>query len=185
MRKRHACTVLGVSPGLSALSYCVVGSTPSVKARHVDYDVLHARALSREAKQSPSKRARVHQLVLGVVLERDPPDIIAIGPVHDRFEELAHVEAARDMLTQIALTAGARVVDFPRRQQLVYRLGDRAGRALGHAVNDHLVAPLGAGDRRIVLAAATALAGWLEEGIRFDAERAAEVVPHRGASKAS
>lgn len=147
--------VLGVSPGLKALAYSVIraGSPPCA----IDHDVLLGGRIKGSLADLP-KKAHVHALVLDVVLERDPPQVIALGPPCNLKEAPEYVQAAIAMLKQMASRAGVPVIDMP--EALLLKALCLPRESLPRAVNRLLgqETPLGTDDPRLVRAVGTALA---------------------------
>jgi len=129
-------------------------------------DVLHGTGRSETALAwEITKSARVHALVMGVVLERQPPGVLAFGPGLGG-EPQRHVEAVITMLTDLGRLFGAHVVTFQDEDDIRHELesalrgrqkvGSRGVRA---AVNALLTERLPTGNRKCMIATAIALAG--------------------------
>lgn len=163
---------LGVSPGLAACAYSVLSFPgPELRARPVDTDVLHGTGHSETALAwQISRSTRVHSLVMGVVLERQPPGIVAFGPPLDPKEPVKHADAVVAVLSDLGRLFGARLVHFTdeeeMREELTSALGVRVGeRGVRKAVSDLLIGQLPSSNRRVVIATAVALAGvWRVRG---------------------
>lgn len=149
--------VLGISPGLKALAYSVIrGGDPPYP---VDHDVL----LGGRVKSSTadlSKKAHVHELVLSVVLERDPPQVIAIGPACNSKEPPEYVQAAIAMLNREAMRIGVSVTHVS--EENLHKTLCLPRESLPRAVNRLLgpETPLDTDDPRLVRAVGTALAAY-------------------------
>lgn len=159
--------VLGVSPGLASCAYSVLSlPKPELKAIPVDMDVLHGTGRSEAALAwEITKSARVHALVMGVVLERQPPAVLSFGPGIGGEPE-RHVEAVVTMLTDLGRLFGARIVTFQDEDEIRTELevalgrGQRVGiRGIRAAVNGMLTERLPTGNRKVMIATAIALAG--------------------------
>lgn len=160
--------MLGVAPGLASLAYAVLsfrrGETVAVP---VDCDVVHSTGHSETAPiWKISRSARVHHMIMGVVFDRDPPAVLALGPPLDPGEPGRSVEAVHTVLLSLAMGLRARVVSFQTerdvREALSAHYGDEmtiGERGLRKAVRCSLSASLPSKNRRVVLATATALAG--------------------------
>lgn len=151
--------VLGVSPGLRALAYSVMraGDPP----RSIDHDVLLGGRVSETTDLA--KKAHVHALVLEVVLERDPPQIIALGPPCNAKEPKEHVDAAVAMIRQLAARTSARALVFGEAHLVAALCLPRE--SLPRAVNRLLgpTQPIDTDDRRLVRAVAASLAApWVQ-----------------------
>lgn len=154
--------VLGVAPGLRALSYCVLSfHDEAEKADIVDCDVLlNGRAPKPQNMWDATKRGRVHNLILGVVCERHTPAVVALGPPLVSGETSEHVSAVRMTIRLLAGGFGIPVYEFRARQDVQRRL-HCCDRALAKGVEDYVDAKATSQDRRVVLAMATAAAGYL------------------------
>jgi hypothetical protein len=157
--------VIGVAPGLKALSYAVINASGEVPWV-IDKDVLLGPRL-KEGVVDFVKKAYVHYLILDVIFEREletfgksprPTAVLAIGPACNPKEHPEHVQAVRTMLKTLAGKSRIPVV-----------MVDDAGlaRALSPApreswlrvANARLQEKLDTDDRKIVLAVVVGLAG--------------------------
>jgi hypothetical protein len=159
--------VLGVVPGLSACAYSVVAIRyDRILGEIIDCDVLHGndKPITAPAHEV-ARSARVHQLVLSVVVGRDPPAALAIGPPYSAKEPDRNVNAVRATLEALvfALSERVRIVNFETELELreafepIYSapVGERT---LKKAVRSVLRTPIPANNRRIMVATAAALA---------------------------
>jgi hypothetical protein len=119
--------------------------------------VLYSRPLDPQAVSDYPRRCRVHHLVLSVVLERHPPALIALGPPTDTAEAEEAVDALRGTLRAIATVMRVPVIEHRSQEALIDTL-DLRGRSFGRAIHRAMGRPLGSRDRRIVHAAAAAMA---------------------------
>ena len=171
--------VLGVVPGLAKLAYAVLSFRTESVAVPIDCDVLHATGHSATAPMwKISRSARVHHMIMGVVCNRDPPAALSLGPALDPSEPKNHVEAVRTVLSTMALGLRARCVTFETEKELRRTFSRHYGedmyigeRGLRMAVRCSLASPLPTKDRRVVLAAAVALAGALQIRSELSASR--------------
>jgi hypothetical protein len=160
--------VLGVLPGLAGLAYSMLSfRSVDMSADLVDCDVLRG---TGHAETAPiwkvGKSARVHRMVMGVVFERDPPTVLALGPPLNPEEPEGHIEIVRGVLVAMATGLKARIVTFDERKQVqrtLERMYDGrmevGERGLRKAVRCALTEPLPTVNRRVMLATAVALAG--------------------------
>ncbi len=105
--------VVGISPGLRSLAYCVLffpaePSRPEVR----DSDLMKGGRVKKDADQaSLARSARPHELVLDVVLERAMeandhpvlPTIVAVGPSVSTKEPNEHDKTVRQLLRAMVL----------------------------------------------------------------------------------
>lgn len=156
--------VIGVSPGLSAVGYCVLDVDPQGMAHCLDFEVLtgnRAAQLERAgidialatAAQLVS-RFQIHSKILNVVLERYYPCVIAVGPAALSREPPAFIEAAVTALQSSASLFGLQV-KFVDQDQLRDAF---PGERLAAAVQSRLSTPIGSRDKRVLRAAAAGLA---------------------------
>lgn len=146
--------ILGITPGLKSLAYSVmdVSGPPQV----IDHDILLGGRV-KDSLAAIAKKAYVHALVLDVVFERDPPVVLAIGPP-SRKEPPEYIAAVQLMLATLARKFGVRITLLD--EALMNDILTPSPReSLERVVSRRLGSPLGSSDRRIVLAAAIALAG--------------------------
>lgn len=149
--------VLGIAPGIQTLAYSVLAYDGGTKGYPVDCDVLHAgRGAVSLNPWVLAKRARAHHLILGVVLERNPPAVVAVGPKVSSKEPVECADAIRVMVRALAQAFNVAVTDIADRKRLAGLLGERS---LAGAVRQGLSTPLGSRDQRVLLATAIALAG--------------------------
>ena len=152
--------VLGISPGLRALSYCVLAyHQGATLADPIAADVLHGGKSRPGVVFNLAAHARVHHMILAVVCERNPPMLVALGPACDPSEPQEHVDAVKTLIYILAVTAGATIVDVSDRKALRAALGVPTDRGIRPAVCAGIRGRVQTRDRRILLATATALAG--------------------------
>lgn len=155
--------ILGIAPGLKSIAYSVLSVTSGQdgKVTTVDHDVLLGGRLNSLANLA--KKAYVHALVLDVVFERDPPEVLAIGPACNPKEPLPHVWAVRVMLSELAHKFGVRVVDVDE-ALMTSTLDPSPRESLARCVNRRLGSPLDSDDRRLVMAVGVAMTGAILQG---------------------
>lgn len=150
--------VLGISPGLRSLAYCVlVFRDDSPVAEQIDADVNRG---GRGKPKNPfelTRFARVHALILDIVLDRNPPAIVVIGPSEPEPPE--YLDAVRAMVFSLAVALRIPVVDLAEPKALNSALGVATDRALKIAVSDRVKGRVQTRDRRQWLATAAAVAG--------------------------
>lgn len=103
--------VLGISPGITRLSYCVLAPGPSV----IDTDTLKGpklgvAAIAALGISELARKFRVHDLILSVVWERYEPTKIVIGPPCPG-ENSDLVRVAQEALKEMALQCAMQVDD--------------------------------------------------------------------------
>lgn len=122
---------------------------------------------------SPYKRFHALRLVLSVVLERDPPAVIALGPPSVKAEPLEWVMFMRASILEMGKWSGVPVLIFDTEDDVARALGaESAGR--GSGLKTLLRKKLGhfaSNERRVILATATSLAGALREKDRKAREK--------------
>lgn len=158
---------LGVCPGLEALHY-VACQWRGELAEVVDYDVLHVRGQGPDSSHGELlKRARAHQLVLGVVFERGPAVCVGVGPPAKKREPEAHVEVARRMIEDLARTFRVPLLSCPERDDVYEVLAEASEfeeavtpRSLRPVVEGFLRRPLPSTGREAVVSAACAICAW-------------------------
>lgn len=104
--------VLGISPGITRLSYCVLSPGPSI----VDCDTLKGAKLGVAAiaalgLSELSRKFRVHDLILSVIWERYEPTKIVIGPASDKEHPML-VKIAQEALREMALQCSMEVDEY-------------------------------------------------------------------------
>lgn len=165
--------VIGVAPGLKALTYSVLEFQPELPAVVVDKDVLLGPKLPGRDDEPGflkglvdiAKKAYVHHLILEVVFERalvpfgrapKPKAALAIGPPCNPREPPEHVAAVRVMLTHLAQRFSLPVTQIgePRMQRT---LSASPHESWIRVSNRRLDIPLDTKDPKLVLAVAVAL----------------------------
>ena len=148
---------IGIAPGVQSFGYAVVvwdGSTDQ-KPSCLDWEIVRG---SRHRPQSTfelAKRCRAHHLVLDPLLTRHHDAVVVIGPPVGK-EPAAHVQSVRIFFRAIAEALGLRVVELDQQQVCNHlkidgrKITAEIKRATGNVIGR---------DKRLVLAAAAALAG--------------------------
>jgi len=177
--------VIGVAPGLKALTYSVTEFRPNERPSVIDKDVLLGPKLPGRDDElgflkglvELGKKAYVHHLIMEVVLERAlvpvghriarPRGLLVIGPACNPKEPTEHVMAVRVMLRALAGQFGAPAEDLtePEMQEI---LEPSPRESWFRVANRTIDERLDTDDRKIVLAVAVSLAG----GARAQAGRA-------------
>lgn len=82
MRQPRPITVLGICPGIGSLAYVCARWEPGfVDGELIDHDVLRgAKPKPEDSFERLVKKAKVHTLILSVVIERNSPSIVVISP---------------------------------------------------------------------------------------------------------
>jgi hypothetical protein len=82
VRQAKAITVLGICPGLGSLAYvCATWRQGFVDGDLIDHDILRgSKPATGDSFERLVKKARVHSLILSVVLERNSPSIVVVAP---------------------------------------------------------------------------------------------------------
>lgn len=168
--------VIGVAPGLKALTYSVLEIRQSGPAVVLDKDTLLGPKLPGREDEAGffkslvdlSKKAYAHHLVMSVVLERAlipighrsvrPRGLVVIGPACNPKEPPEHVAAVSVMLQALASTFGARV-DHVDEAQMQALLEPSPRESWLRVANRSIEEPLDTDDRKIVMAVAISLAG--------------------------
>lgn len=168
--------VVGVAPGLKALTYSVLEIRANRPAVVIDKDVLLGPKLPGRDDEAGflkalvdlGKKAYVHHLIMEVVLERAlvpvgsravrPRGLVVIGPACNPKEPPEHVAAVRVMLRALVGKFSVPVgdVDEPQMQAL---LEPSPRESWLRVANRSIEEPLDTDDRKIVLAVAIALSG--------------------------
>ncbi|HMG13070.1 MAG TPA: hypothetical protein VK571_07840 [Gemmatimonadaceae bacterium] len=170
--------VIGVAPGLKALTYSVLEIRPSVRPTVIDKDVLLGPKLPGRDDEMGflkglvelGKKAYVHHLIMEVVLERAlvpvghciarPRGLLVIGPACNPKEPPEHVMAVRVMLRALAGQFGTPSEDM-NEAQMQALLEPTPRESWFRVANRTIDEPLDTDDRKIVLAVAVSLAGGL------------------------
>jgi len=123
--------VLGIAPGVRNLAYCVLhykegdGWLPAVRLAELLKGIrLNGASLPTDLR----RKAGHHIKILGVVLERFPPVLIAVGPPAIPSEPELHTEAARLVLRLFVAELAERGVPL---RHMEWRTKDALARALG------------------------------------------------------
>ncbi len=168
--------VIGVAPGLKALTYAVIETQPGLPAVVVDKDVLLGPKLPGRSDEvgflkglvELSKKAYVHHLILEVIFERAlepfgkgelrPRAALAIGPACNPKEPHEHVSAVRLVLTRLGSRFALPVdqVDEPQMKTLLSAQNEKSWLRTSNRLTD---VPLDTKDPKLVLAVAIGLAG--------------------------
>jgi hypothetical protein len=157
--------VIGVAPGLKALSYSVIDLAPAIPVI-IDKDVLLGPRI-KEGLVDLVKKAYVHYLILDVVFERElepigrdprPKAVLAIGPACNPKEPVEHVSAVRLMLTTLTNKFKVPVVQVDEPE--LKRALQPAPRESWLRVSNRLLSePLDTDEHKIVMAVVVGLAG--------------------------
>lgn len=161
--------VIGIAPGLKALSYSVI-NTAQAPYEIIDKDVLLGPRVSlADGLVNLGKKAYAHELVLGVVFERHidpnrklrPPVVLALGPPCNPKEDLerpTHVMAVRLMITALCGRFGLPLVTVTE-PQILAALSPARRESWQSAASRQLSIPLDTGERKLVLAVVIGLTG--------------------------
>ena len=168
--------IIGVAPGLKALTYSVLDIEPPLPAVVIDKDVLLGPKLPGrddagflKALVGISKKAYVHHLILEVIFERflvpfgrapKPRAALAIGPACSSREPPEHVAAVRVMLTHLAHRFSLPVTSLDE-TQMQAALKPRKNESWFRVSNRLIDVPLDTKDPKLVLSVAVGLAGAL------------------------
>lgn len=131
------------------------------RAELLDSDVLHAgRGISVRDAVDAARRIHAHRLILDVVLARNPPAVMVLGPQAEPSEPPEHVAVVRLGLMALGQAFNVRVVDLHDHAALYAALGIDGAKALAPCLRESVSGP-GAvvRDRRILFATAAAVAG--------------------------
>jgi hypothetical protein len=129
----------------------------------VSSEVLHTgKRLDVASAWQIAMRCRAHHMLLEIVMRRKPPSVIAIGPPADKHEPEDQVMAVRLLLFGLGKGLGLDVRSYETQEDLAVAL-DKKG-SIAKLVQSRLNtgAPR---DRRVVLAAAAALAALASRGV--------------------
>ncbi len=168
--------VIGVAPGLKALTYSVLEIRQNAPPTVLDKDVLLGPKLPGRDDEAGflkalvglSKKAYVHHLIMEVVLERalvpvghriqKPRGLLVIGPACNPKEPPEHVLAVRVMLRALAgqFTVPVEDVGEADMQQILEPSKRESWFSVANRTIDE---PLDTDDRKIVLAVAISLTG--------------------------
>ena len=132
-------------------------------AELVDSDVLHAgRGITIRDAVDAARRIHAHRLILDVVLARNPPGVIVLGPQAEPAERPEHVAIVRLGLMALGQAFTIRVIDLNDHEALYAALDITGPKGLASRLRAAVAGP-GAvpRDRRILLATAAAVAGKL------------------------
>lgn len=168
--------VVGVAPGLKALTYSVLEIRPNQPPTVVDKDVLLGPKLPGRDDEAGflkglvelSKKAYVHHLIMEVVLERalvpvghriaKPRGLLVLGPPCNPKEPLEHVLGVRVMLRALASKFALPVTDMDE-DEMRQILAPHKREGWFSVANRTIDEPLDTDDRKIVLAVAISIAG--------------------------
>jgi hypothetical protein len=165
--------VIGVAPGLKALTYSVLEFQPELPATCIDKDVLLGPKLPGKDDEPGflkglvdiAKKAYVHHLILEVVFERalvpfgrapKPRAALAIGPPCNPREPSQHVDAVRVMLSTLAHRFSLPVTGVSE-SQMQLALSASPHESWLRVSNRRLDLPLDTKDPKLVLAVAIGL----------------------------
>jgi hypothetical protein len=118
--------ILGIAPGIRTLAWSVLDFPDrTLRADCLDCDVEHhgARGFSLETFEDMLARAKVHWLILTVLLGRHEGAVLVLGPQADRYEPEEHAEAARCLLRTLCMGAGVPVLEIGTRDEVLDTLG--------------------------------------------------------------
>jgi hypothetical protein len=118
--------VLSIAPGIRALAWAIVQFRGrSMSGELVASDVEHHGNKSDLVGGFADllSRARVHWLILSVLLDRHAPGVLVIGEPFSKREPPEHVEAMRCLLRSLFLSVGIPVVEFDGRDEVLSVLG--------------------------------------------------------------
>ncbi len=108
--------VLGISPGVRSLAYCLLRVRPAGELEVVDHELMKGgRPQPADTKEALQKRSKPHSLVLHIVMERafesngGAPLLVAIGPSGKDVPSL-ELLAVRIVLTGLCAELEARGV---------------------------------------------------------------------------
>ncbi len=176
--------VIGVAPGLKALTYAVLEFQPPLPAVVVDKDVMLGPKLPGRDDEAGflkglvdlAKKAYVHHLVLEVILERAlepfrkgeprPRAVLAIGPACNPREPPEHVQAVRVMLTHLAARFTLPTLHI-QEAQMQKMLQAKPSEGWIRVSNRYIDMPLDTKDPKLVLSVAVALTGGALQGDRL------------------
>lgn len=149
--------VLGITPGLRALAYSVVGFRGESRGDLIDADVLRGSKAPADANlEALTHKGRPHRLILSVILERHPPAALGLGPPYSRQEPHLHVTAARHVITLLAGAFRVPTQDFRTKQELFSMFGTK--KPLRNLALEHVEAESLGQNNALLLATLTAVA---------------------------
>jgi hypothetical protein len=131
------------------------------RAELLDSDVLHAgRGITVRDALDAARRIHAHRLILDVVLARNPPAVIVLGPQAEPSEPLEHVAVVRLGMMALGQAFKIEVIDLNDHEALYDALGIDGSKALAPCLRAAVAGPAAAPrDRRILFATAAAVAG--------------------------
>lgn len=143
---RYKMIVLGVSPGIKKLAYCViepVGDPADPEWELLDLDRLKgakvaATALAAFGASELVKKFKVHDLILSTIWERYTPEVMVVGPPADPAESERLVSAARRALRSMAASYGMEYIEIKTLEELADCIECGGTRNLRRAVADYL-----------------------------------------------
>lgn len=152
---------LGIAPGLRALGYAVLHFNGAPRAELLDADVLHAgRGITVRDAMDAARRIHAHRLILDVVLQRNPPAVMVLGPQADAAEPPEHVAVVRLGLMALGQAFRIEVIDLHDLDALHEALGVDGPKGVAPLLRTLVKGPSAAPrDRRLLLATAAAVAG--------------------------
>lgn len=151
---------LGIAPGLRALGYSVLYFNGAPRAEILDSDVLHAgRGITVRDAIDAARRIHSHRLILDVVLQRNPPAVMVLGPQAESSEPPEHVAVIRLGLMALGQAFKVEVIDLHDVAALYAALGIENVKGLAPCLRAAVAGPAVVRDRRILFATAAAVAG--------------------------
>jgi hypothetical protein len=160
-----ALVIVSVLPGIATCAVLVLDPGADDEEPLVIYwEPLHHVADTRALFDVAMRSARVHSLVLEVVLERHRPTLLVVGPQADERESRLVVEATRYVLQTLAFEVGTRLMTLDSVSSILDALRSARPqqaperRALRRFVAEHVDGLPSRPNRRMVLAASAAIA---------------------------
>jgi hypothetical protein len=123
--------------------------------------VLHAgRGVSVNSAIDVARRVHAHRLILDVVLSRNPPAVLVLGPQADPKELPEHIALVRLGLMAIGQAFQVRILDLHDPGELYAALGVEGSKGIAGVLRAAVKGPTAVPrDRRVLLATAAAVAG--------------------------
>ena len=150
---------IGFTSGLSSIGYSVL-SLGEKSSELTDSDLLNG---TRNHGVSGAKRLYTHMLIVGTVLERFPPAVIAVGPPVSRNEPEEWVMLMRAGIFAAGYALKIPVLVFENDYALVRAMGatgNGRGNGIKFMIEKTLARPFRSNERRLLLATATAAAAY-------------------------